>query len=207
MNGRRVLVVEDEPIVAEDIKESLEERGFRVVGLAYNSTDALRILNQQQVDIALLDISLAYPLEGIELARQIREHYPMPFVFLTALSDQATLEAVKGTLPMGYLVKPFKPEDLYMALEMGLSNYHRSLRQRLPQDEVLPIVNQQLPHPLSRREGEVLELLLQGKTNQDIAAALFVSINTVKTHLSNLYAKLDVDSRAQALAFINSLLR
>lgn len=206
MTGRRVLVVEDEPIVAEDIRESLEEKGFLVVGIAYNSADALRILNQQKVDIALLDISLAYPLEGIDLAHQINEMHPMPFVFLTALSDQATLQAVKATLPMGYLVKPFKPEDLHMALEMGLLNYYQSVRERNPQNDLLTRVNQLVAHPLSPREGEVLELLLQGKTNQDIANTLFVSVNTVKTHLSKLYTKLGVESRAQVLALINSLL-
>jgi len=207
MNGRRVLVVEDEPIVAEDIRESLEERGFLVVGVAYNSVDALRILNQQKVDIALLDISLAHRLEGIDLAHQINEKHPMPFVFLTALSDQATLKAVKATLPMGYLVKPFKPEDLYMALEMGLVNYYQSVRKRHPQKDLLARINKTLPHPLSTREGEVLELLLEGKANQDIATALFVSINTIKTHLSKLYAKLGVDSRAQALALVNGLIK
>lgn len=207
MTGRRVLVVEDEPIVAEDIKESLEEKGFRVVGIAYNSTEALRLLNQQKVDIALLDISLAYPLEGIDLAHQINEMHPMPFVFLTALSDQATLEAVKATLPMGYLVKPFKSEDLYMALEMGLVHYYQSLREEKAQNNLLAKVNRQLTHPLSPREVEVLELLLEGKSNQEIATTLFVSVNTIKTHLSKLYSKLGVDSRAQALAYINSLLR
>lgn len=207
MTGRRVLVVEDEPIVAEDIKESLEERGFTVVGIAYNSVDAMRYIHQEMVDIALLDISLAHSLEGIDLARQINKEHPMPFVFLTALSDQVTLEAVKATLPMGYLVKPFKPEDLFMALEMGLINYYQTRRDQHSHHDLLATVNQQLPHPLSPREGEVLELLLEGKTNQDIAAALFVSINTIKTHLSKLYAKLGVESRAQVLAFVNSQFR
>lgn len=204
MKGRRVLVVEDEPIVAEDIRESLEDFGFSVIGLAYNSAQALRVLDTQEVDIALLDITLDRPLEGVDLAHRINERHPIPFVFLTALSDQKTLEAVKATFPMGYLVKPFKPEDLYMALEVALTNYLRAgaagkpalTRQRL---------NDNLLDPVSRREWEVLELLLSGKTNQEIADELFVSINTVKTHLSHLYHKLGVESRAQVLAHVNSL--
>jgi len=202
MKGRSVLIVEDEPIVAEDIRESLEEVGFRVVGVAYDSEDALDLLGKHSIDIALLDITLSRPMEGIELAHQINKKHSMPFVFLTALSDQSTLEAVRETLAMGYLVKPFRPAELHTALELALSNYYR-------QQEAEPLsrdtLNKSLVEPVSKREWEVLQLLLAGKSNQEIASELFVSINTVKTHLSRLYAKMEVDSRAQVLAYVNSL--
>jgi len=202
MKGRSVLIVEDEPIVAEDIRESLEEVGFRVAGVAYDSEDALDLLEKHQIDIALLDITLTRPMEGIELAHQINKKHPMPFVFLTALSDQSTLEAVRKTFAMGYLVKPFRPAELHTALELALSNYFR-------QQEVEPLsresLNESLLDPVSKREWEVLQLLLVGKSNQEIASELFVSINTVKTHLSRLYGKMEVDSRAQVLAYVNSL--
>lgn len=206
MKGRNVLVVEDEPIVAEDIRECLEEAGFTVVGVAYDSEEALQLLQTEPVDIALLDITLSRQNEGIDLAHQIRAGYDMPFVFLTALSDPSTLNAVKETFAMGYLVKPFKPADLYIALEMALSNFLRQQAQKqiLPSRET---VNLNLVDPVSKREWEVLESLLDGKTNQEIADSLFVSVNTVKTHLSKLYTKLGVDSRAQVLAYMNSLVR
>lgn len=206
MKGRNVLIVEDEPIVAEDIRECLEGLGFSVAGVAYDSAEALSILESAEVNIALLDISLSKPLEGIDLAHKIQAQYDMPFVFLTALSDQATLEAAKETFAMGYLVKPFKPEDLYMALEIALSNFFRHQKKQ----QVLrsrKSINQRLVDPVSKREWEVLEHLLDGKTNQEIADDLFVSVNTVKTHLSKLYAKLGVDSRAQMLAYMNGLVR
>ena len=206
MTGRHVLVVEDEPIVAEDISQSLEEAGFKVVGIAYCSEEALALLREETVDIAVLDITLNRPMEGIELAHQIKEEYNIPFIFLTALSDQSTLEAVKETLAMGYLVKPFKPADLSIALEMALSHFLRLRKEEktFPDREIF---NRDLLEPISKREWEVLLRLMDGDGNKEIADHLFVSVNTVKTHLSKLYMKLGVDSRSQVLAHVNKLLR
>lgn len=199
-----ILIVEDEPLIAEDIKGYLEESGFRVTGLAQDGEEALDLLTKELPDALLLDISLGSEPDGITLAGIVRERYALPFVFLTSHADKMTLERAKKTFPAGYLLKPFDGPDLMTSLEIALFNH---LNQQSPSGGGLTIhrVNEILPTPLSTREFELLELLRTGKTNREIGDALFISVNTVKTHLQHLYEKLDVRNRTQALFKINEL--
>ncbi|MEM1325185.1 MAG: response regulator transcription factor [Bacteroidota bacterium] len=205
MNEYQVLIVEDEILVAEDIKECLEEVGFGIAAMAHDATSAMRALKERMPDIVLLDINLKDKINGIELAQHINQYYRLPFVFLTSYADKSTIEAAKSTFPMGYLVKPFDSKDLLSALEITLMNFNRFQQQKQPLS--LKLLNKKVFTPLTDREFEVLRLLLQGRSNKEMATELFVSVNTIKTHLSNIYMKLDVDSRAKVLAFVSKLLQ
>ena len=198
-----ILVVEDEPLIAEDIAGYLLDGGFEVHGIANNANDAMNILNKELPNAILLDINLGDGMDGIELATYIRKEYNIPFVFLTSHADKQTLDRAKQTIPAGYLLKPFDGNDLMASLEIAIFNHLQ--QETTTKQPDLDSVNESLPVPLSQREFDILMMLQTGKTNKEIAAELFISINTVKTHLLHLFEKLDVRNRTQALFRIKEL--
>jgi DNA-binding NarL/FixJ family response regulator len=200
-----ILIVEDEPLIAEDIQGYLEESGFGIVGIANSGAIALEILSKTKPDALLLDINLGAGLDGIELAGIIRKDYQLPFVFLTSHADKSTLERAKLTFPAGYLLKPFDGSDLMTSLEIALFNHFNQFTPN-NQEYTLSQFNDKLPNALSDREYELLLLLKTGITNKEIADQLFISINTVKTHLQHLFEKLDVKNRTQAIFRIRELM-
>ncbi len=199
-----ILVVEDEPLIAEDIAGYLEESGFAVTGIANSADEALKILERVNPDAILLDINLGEGIDGIQLAELVRSKHNIPYVFLTSHADKDTLDRAKHTIPAGYLLKPFDGNDLMTSLEIAIFNH---LRQEPKYNKTpdLKEVNNVLPVALSQREYEMLTLLQTGKTNKEMAEALFISVNTVKTHLLHLFEKLDVSNRTQALFKIKEL--
>jgi len=203
--GYSILVVEDEPLIAEDIRGYLEESGFGVAGIAHSGAMALEMLSRTKPDALLLDINLGSGPDGIEIAEIIRLRYRLPFVFLTSHSDKSTLDRAKLSFPAGYLLKPFDGSDLMTSLEIALFNHfnHNGLNH---QNYSLARFNDKLPMGLSEREYELLLLLKTGVTNKEIADRLFISVNTVKTHLQRLFEKLDVRNRTQAIFRIHELM-
>ncbi len=116
----RILVVEDEAILAEDIRESLQRQAYRVVGTVDNAADALAQVASEQPDLVMMDIHLAGGDDGIQVAARLREEVDLPVIFLTAHSDPATLDRAKRTSPYGYLVKPFEDQELRASIETAI---------------------------------------------------------------------------------------
>jgi DNA-binding NarL/FixJ family response regulator len=199
MSRIRVLIIEDEPIIAAKIEAALNNINFEVAGIAYTPEQAMRLLSTKYPDAALVDINLAGKYEGLVIGKAIDEIYRIPFVYLTAHADRATLAQAKLTNPAGYIVKPFEEEDLLVNLELAMHRHARLSHEVSPGLD-FDRVNRQLPVPLSSRETDIARLIYEGHTNQQMADALEVSVNTIKTHILNLYQKLDVHSRSQLLA-------
>ena len=140
MGDARVLVVEDEFVVAAHIEGSLSTLGYEVVGTAATREDAVRLAGEFRPDIVLMDIQLATgQMEGIQAAREIRERYGLPVVYLTAHSDPDTLQEAKLTEPYGYVLKPFSERELYSVIETGLFK-HRVQSELQEQQEWLATV-------------------------------------------------------------------
>lgn len=116
-----ILVVEDEGIVAENIRECLIGSGYSVVGPVDSGEEAIRVCSGQQIDLALMDIQLAGNLTGLQAADEIRSRYSVPIVFLTAFSDTETIECAQEQAPYGYVVKPFSGRELEIAVKMALA--------------------------------------------------------------------------------------
>lgn len=205
MYENRVLIVEDEPLIAEDLAEILAQAGYLIAGIAYDGEQAIQILNSTQVDLAILDIDLNSQLNGIHLGTLINQKYQLPFIYLTSFADRGTIQRVKATNPMGYLVKPFDEKTLIATLEIALFNFAELWKAKSPPLS-LGVLNKQVLTPITEREFSCLEQLLLGKTNKEMAEILFVSTNTIKTHLSNLFLKLDVHSRSQVFTRVHELL-
>lgn len=123
MANIKVGIVEDELLIAHGIATALKGVGYEVTEPAISYTEALGMIVSEQPDIVLVDIQLKGHNDGIELARKINEQFNMPFIFLTANADAATVARAKEVNPPAYLVKPFKPAELYAAIEICLHNF------------------------------------------------------------------------------------
>jgi two-component system, response regulator PdtaR len=199
MSHIRVLIVEDEPLVAHDIASTLSGINYEVSGIAYTVAKARHQLATNLPDIVLLDIHLGTDTDGITLAELIRQQYQIPFVYLTAYADAGTLERAKRTLPMGYLVKPYDERDLFATLEIALYNFGQL---QGPVHFDLEQFNANRVSKLTPREFEILQDLYEGKTSQQLCDKYFISLNTVKTHIKHLYEKLNVQSRAELMVLV-----
>ena len=119
MPKKEILIVEDERIVAEDIKNSLQNIGYTVIGIASSGEEAIEKVKKGHPDLVMMDIKLNGDMDGIESASHILSHTDIPIVYLTAHTDEKTLERAKITEPFGYVAKPFETEDLRIAIEMA----------------------------------------------------------------------------------------
>ncbi len=129
MDKPKILVVEDEIIVAMDIKNRLKKLGYDVVGRAAAGREAIAKATEKSPDLVLMDIKIKGAMDGVDVAGQIRARFDIPVIFLTAHSDEATLQRAKLTEPYGYLIKPFEDRDLHSAISMAL--YRHKIEQEL----------------------------------------------------------------------------
>ncbi|PAV13964.1 hypothetical protein ASJ81_15800 [Methanosarcina spelaei] len=125
----RILVVEDEHIVAMGIKKMLKNLGYTVTGVASSGKDAISKAESTFPDVVLMDIMLKGDMDGVEAAKEIRERFDVPVVYLTAYSDNKILERAKKTEPFGYIVKPFDEKDLHSSIEVALHK-HRTEKEK-----------------------------------------------------------------------------
>ena len=120
MGKTRILVVEDEAIVAMDLQYKLEDLGYSVPALSYSGEEAIDLAHSLNPDLVLMDIKLSGETDGIQAAEQIRDRLDLPVVYLTAYADEATLQRAKLTGPFGYLLKPVEQRDLQTAVEVAI---------------------------------------------------------------------------------------
>jgi PAS domain S-box-containing protein len=133
MTRARVLLVEDENIVAMEIADLLRTLGYNVCGMVSSGEEAIDWTAKTDPDLTLMDIRLKGKLDGIEAAEEIRRRFRVPVVYLTAYADEATLERAKVTEPFGYLIKPFEERELHTAVEMAL--YKHRMEGKLKESE------------------------------------------------------------------------
>ncbi|TKS59101.1 MAG: putative sensory response regulator [Nitrospira sp.] len=116
----KILVVEDETIVARDIQQSLTRLGYDVPTTATSGEEAIRKTKEIHPDLILMDIVLKGQMDGVETVQQINRQFDVPVIYLTAYADDATLERAKTTSPAGYMLKPFHPNELRPTIELAL---------------------------------------------------------------------------------------
>jgi signal transduction histidine kinase len=159
MPDAKILIVEDESIIALDIRTSLQEAGYTIVGMASSGEEAIVLAQTQQPDLILMDIRLRGPMDGIDAAESIRNQQPCPVVFLTAHADSQTLDRAKLTDPFGYLTKPFEDHSLITTIEIALARYRseaavrEALRQQREFNELrsrfVSVVSHEFRNPLN----------------------------------------------------------
>ncbi len=123
MEQLKILVVEDDPMIAESLEEMLELLGHEVLRVADRGEEAVMQLMELEPDLILLDIQLRGKMDGVEVARLVRTKYNIPFIFTTAYADNDTIERAKAEGPFGYIVKPYGVKDIMAAIEVAMTNY------------------------------------------------------------------------------------
>lgn len=127
MDKVKILVVEDEIIIADNICDTLDDLGYDALEPAISFTEAIETIEAFMPDIAILDIQLSGTKTGIDLAESIQKNYNFPYIFLTSNSDVATVNEAKKVSPSAFLVKPFTKEELYSSIEIALYNYTKKI--------------------------------------------------------------------------------
>lgn len=120
MKKTRIFVVEDEPLIREDLIATLQELGYQVVGEAASAEETLSAISKKETDVVLLDISIEGSQDGVDIAHQINTKHGIPFIFITAFYDERTLERARATNPAGYIVKPWDEHNLKANIEIAL---------------------------------------------------------------------------------------
>jgi DNA-binding NarL/FixJ family response regulator len=195
----RVVLVDDHPVVRAGVRALVDAQDdLDVVGEAADSSQAVAVVGETQPDVVLMDLSLGGGPGGAETTRLVRELPSPPNVLvLTTYDTEAdVLEAVDAGAS-GYLLKDAPPEELFRAIRgtaRGETVLAPSVANRLLQRAASPTPK------VSPREVEILRLLARGLGNKEMARELLVSEATVKSHLSHIYTKLGVDTRAGAVA-------
>lgn len=137
MSKVKILVVEDEIIIADNICDALNDLGYQALEPAINYTEAIATIEEEKPDIAILDIQLSGKKTGIDIAKKIREKYNFPFIFLTSNSDAFTINQAKEVMPPAYLIKPFSKEELFSSIEIALHNFSNKIGEILESNLII----------------------------------------------------------------------
>jgi DNA-binding NarL/FixJ family response regulator len=200
----RLMLADDHRMLREGLRRSMTDQGFDVVGEARDGEEAVRLAEELQPDVILMDVTMP-EMDGVEACRQVRSQVPdSKVVMLTMHADQEVLANAIRAGACGYLVKDCSTEEIASAVRMAVSG-ETVLSPQLAAsmlDEVRKL--DQAPTPdeeriVTKREEEVLQLIADGCSTPEVAERLYISQKTVKNHLASIYQKLDARDRTQAV--------
>lgn len=209
----KVIIVDDHPLLRQGLSRLLELEGrIKVVGQACSGLEALRLVEELETDVILLDINMP-GMNGVEVAEILRDQHPeIRLLVLTIHDNESYVNEMIRLGARGYLLKDAEPSQVVEAIEtvhQGETVFPAHLMERVMEHyhkievqygrlQSAATVNELA---LTTREVEILALIVDGKSNKEIAQALYISEKTVKNHITNLLRKLEVDDRTQAAVF------
>jgi DNA-binding NarL/FixJ family response regulator len=182
----RILIIEDEVIIAEDIKNILEADDYYVCAIADSYDTALIEFKLHSPEIVITDIYLKGKKNGVDIANELIKLQPVPFVFITAYSNDELIETISVFPNITYITKPFSNSQVIAAVKM--------MSARLNNSNSLP--------KLSKREQQVLDLVIKGHSSTEIAKELDISFETVRTYRKKLLTKFKVKSAGQMVNIV-----
>lgn len=199
-NVIRIVIVDDHPVVRQGLKEILDKDSrIRVVGLAKNLQTTLHVYEAQAPDVVLMDVAMP-DMNGVEVTRALLEKHPEAVVLmLTSYEDDDTVLAALDAGARGYLLKKAEIKEMVDAITATYAGKRSLSPDAL---EALIRVKTNRKHPdeeLTEREMEVLQLMVQGMTNPQIADRLCIAMSTVKFHVGSVFKKLHVSTRIEAV--------
>jgi len=206
MCQKKILIVEDESIIAEDISDSLISLGYRITGMVYSGEEAIEAAAKCRPDLVLMDVNLQGEIDGITAAAEIRARFQIPVVYLTAYADENTLRRVNATKPFGYIVKPFEEKNLHTTIQLALHRHEYDSLTNLPNRSLL---REQLNQVLEKQKElpamiPVLTLSLDriNRINSTLGHDIGDSVLCkVAQRLSNCRENINIVARLEAAEF------
>ena len=201
----RIVIADDHAVVRQGLKMFLQDVDeFEVIAEAQNGSEALALAKQMKPDVVLMDLLMPV-MDGITAIGHIRREVPdTEVIALTSVLEDASVVGAVRAGAIGYLLKDTQAEELTRAIKAA-ANGQVQLSPQAAARLVREVRAPESPETLTERETDVLRLLAQGKANKEIAAALFIGENTVKTHVSSILVKLGVQSRTQAALYARQI--
>lgn len=211
---KRVLIVEDEQIVALDLKQRLENMGYEVVGNVAMGEKSFEVAANNKPDLLLMDIKLAGTIDGIQTAELMRKFYNLPVVYLTAFADTATLERAKTTQPFGYIIKPFTDQELQSNIEMALF-HHGEVSQSREGDTWLEVLINSIRDAVISVDDEAKIKFMNSNAEQItgyfeedvVGRPIYEVFSTLlrdnRKPVNNLFSDLRINGREQSLILIS----
>ncbi|NET46300.1 bifunctional diguanylate cyclase/phosphodiesterase [Okeania sp. SIO2B3] len=204
MSKSKILIVEDESIIAEDLADSLTIMGYTVMDIVSSAEEAIVIAVEKQPNLILMDVMLQGKMDGITAAEQIHLSSQIPIIFLTAYTDDKTLQRVKATNPFGYIVKPFEERNLHLTIEIALQRYQYDPITQLPNRSLFTDqLNEIISYQNHSNLGKLCHLnKSQKNTYFPIIPILYISldrINRIKVTLGSKNGDLVLCSVAKKL--------
>lgn len=199
-----ILIADDHPMVREALRQALnDEEDMEIVAEAADGEEAVKLASELKPEVAVMDIVMP-KLNGIEATRKIKEIAPdIAILILTAYDDDEYVLGLLDAGAAGYLLKSARGRDLagaIRAIKSGESVLHpKIIAKLLKRATVPPVEEHKASEILSARESEILKLVTSGMSNKEIAEKLFLSERTIKAHLTNIFNKLNVASRSEAI--------
>jgi len=198
----QVMLVDDHNVVRSGLATFLKAYDdLKLVGEAKNGLEALNLCRKKKPDVILMDLMMPV-MDGIAATRAILADYPeIKIIAMTSFEEEELVQGVLAAGAMGYLLKNVTADDLAKAIRDAVSG-----RSTLSPEAATALIHATRPtkqplYDLTEREREVLNLVVQGNSNQHIADAMVISVATVKAHISSILSKLQVSSRAEAIAY------
>ena len=191
-----ILLIEDEWIIASDIKSSLALGNYAIVQITKNYVEAKQYFIQNHYDLIISDVKLNDVKDGIEIIEEFNKIKSIPVVYLTAFSDSETINRIEKTQPYAYLLKPYNINQLKTTINLTLQNFYKNNENSIYDKENLSKIKL-----LTQREKEVLITLSSGKLSKEIAETLNISVNTVEQHKKNIKKKLELTTVGELVNF------
>lgn len=196
----RLLIADDHTMVREGLCRAMQQAGFDVVAQARDGEEAVQLAELHRPDVVLMDLSMPV-VSGVAATKRVRKALPSTAILvLSMLSDETAVTSALGAGADGYLVKDCTTAELVDAVKQvgsGEQVVSPSAAENLPAPS--PVVRREQRVAITRREEELLRMMATGVSISEAAGRLFISVKTVKNHLSSIYEKLDCHDRAQAV--------
>ncbi len=190
----RVLIVEDDPIIADYLSQLLMSEEVKVLGVAHTGERALDMLSTLSPDLCICDIHLGSGMSGLAVAEVISTKYSLPYIFLTSFDDDATISEAEKHGPYGYIVKPFQDRTLLATIRIAWANYQKQLASKgLVKSEI----EGKIETELTDQEYDIITQLINGLSYKQIAENQVLSTDSIKYHAGKIYKKCGISSRSE----------